>query len=142
LTPFQGTGRTVTDVDALTLGGLAREAGVNPETIRYYERRGLLPEPPRTASGYRQYSPDDRDRLGLIRRAKALGFTLAEIGALLDEGGSGSTSDVLAAARDKLAEVESRIEALTDQARRLRELLRACETGSAGCGSFTIGRMP
>jgi MerR family transcriptional regulator, mercuric resistance operon regulatory protein len=142
LTPFQGTGRTVTDVDALTLGGLAREAGVNPETIRYYERRGLLSEPPRTASGYRQYSPDDRDRLALIRRAKALGFTLAEIGALLDEGAAGSTSDVLAAAREKLAEVDSRIAALTDQARRLRELLRACEAGSTGCGSFTIGRMP
>jgi MerR family mercuric resistance operon transcriptional regulator len=129
-------------VDALTLGGLAREAGVNPETIRYYERRGLLPEPPRTASGYRQYSPDDRDRLALIRRAKALGFTLAEIGDLLGEGASGSTPDVLAAARDKLAEVESGIESLTDQARRLRELLRACEAGSAGCGTFTIGRMP
>jgi MerR family transcriptional regulator, mercuric resistance operon regulatory protein len=142
LTPFQGTGRTVTDVDALTLGGLAREAGVNPETIRYYERRGLLSEPPRTASGYRQYSPDDRDRLALIRRAKALGFTLAEIGALLGEGAAGSTSDVLAAAREKLAEVDSRIAALTDQARRLRELLRACEAGSTGCGSFTIGRMP
>jgi MerR family mercuric resistance operon transcriptional regulator len=129
-------------VDALTLGGLAREAGVNPETIRYYERRGLLSEPPRTASGYRQYSPDDRDRLALIRRAKALGFTLAEIGPLLGEGAAGSTSDVLAAAREKLAEVDSRIAALTDQARRLRELLRACEAGSTGCGSFTIGRMP
>jgi MerR family transcriptional regulator, mercuric resistance operon regulatory protein len=142
LTPFQGTGRTVSEVDALTLGGLAREAGVNPETIRYYERRGLLPEPPRTASGYRQYSPDDRDRLALIRRAKDLGFTLTEIAALLGEGASGSTPDVLAAARDKLAEVEHRIAELSDQARRLRELLRACEAGSVGCGSFTIGRMP
>ncbi len=146
MTPFQGTGRTVFGVDALTLGGLAREAGVNPETIRYYERRGLLPEPPRTASGYRQYSPDDRDRLALIRRAKALGFTLAEIAGLLGEGDGagavvrGSTPEVLAAARDKLAEVEARIEALTDQAHRLRELLRACEAGAAGCGSFTIGR--
>jgi DNA-binding transcriptional MerR regulator len=136
----------VSGVDALTLGGLAREAGVNPETIRYYERRGLLPEPPRTASGYRQYSPDDRDRLALIRRAKQLGFTLGEIGALLGEGAggaaAGSTAEVLAAAREKLAEVEARIEALTDQAQRLRELLRACEAGSAGCGSLTIGRMP
>jgi MerR family mercuric resistance operon transcriptional regulator len=131
-------------VDALTLGGLAREAGVNPETIRYYERRGLLPEPPRTASGYRQYSPGDQERLALIRRAKVLGFTLAEIAGLLgaDAGGvgaRGSTPEVLAAARDKLAEVEARIEALTDQARRLRELLRACEAGAAGCGSLTIG---
>jgi MerR family transcriptional regulator, mercuric resistance operon regulatory protein len=129
-------------VDALTLGGLAREAGVNPETIRYYERRGLLPEPPRTASGYRQYSPCDRERLALIRRAKALGFTLAEIAGLLGEGATGSTPEVLSAARDKLAEVESRIAALSDQARRLRELLRTCEAGSAGCGSFTIGRTP
>src|SRR5262247_4308641 len=83
--------------EPLSLGALARDAGVNPETIRYYERRGLLPEPPRTPAGYRQYSAADAERVALILRAKDLGFTLAEIGELLD-GGPGSPGDVLAAA--------------------------------------------
>jgi DNA-binding transcriptional MerR regulator len=77
-------------MDALTLGALARGAGVNPETIRYYERRGLLAEPPRTPAGYRQYSAADADRVALILRAKDLGFTLAEIGDLLAGGGGES----------------------------------------------------
>jgi MerR family mercuric resistance operon transcriptional regulator len=64
-------------VETLTIGQLAREAGVNIETIRYYERRRLLQEPPRTSSGYRQYSSTDLWRLQFITRAKQLGFTLA-----------------------------------------------------------------
>jgi len=56
-------------MDAMTLGTLARGAGVNPETIRYYERRGLLAAPPRTTAGYRQYSPADAERVALILRA-------------------------------------------------------------------------
>ncbi|MEX0692452.1 MAG: MerR family transcriptional regulator [Gemmatimonadales bacterium] len=67
----------------ITIGALARQAAVNVETIRYYERRGLLPEPPRSRSGYRHYGPDAAVRLEFIRRAQALGFTLEEIGALL-----------------------------------------------------------
>ncbi|MCH7939031.1 MAG: MerR family transcriptional regulator, partial [Candidatus Marinimicrobia bacterium] len=59
----------------LTTSQLANSAGVNVETLRYYERRGLLPEPPRRASGYRQYSQDDVARLQFIKRAKDLGFT-------------------------------------------------------------------
>ncbi len=129
-------------MDALTLGALAREAGVNPETIRYYERRGLLPEPPRTPAGYRPSSDGDRDRLGLIRRAKALGFTLGEIAELLGDGPRGSTAEVRDAAGRKLAEVERRLAALTDQQRRLRELLAACEAGAAGCGTFTLDAAP
>lgn len=68
----------------LTTGRLARRAGVNVETVRYYERRGLLPEPPRTDGGYRQYSPQAVRRIRFIKRAQALGFTLAEIGDLLE----------------------------------------------------------
>jgi DNA-binding transcriptional MerR regulator len=129
-------------VDTLTLGALAREAGVNPETIRYYERRGLLAEPPRTPSGYRQYSEGDRERLALIRRAKDLGFTLAEIADLVGEGTRGSTADVRLAAAAKLADLERRMAALGDQRRRLRALLAACEAGDAGCGAFTIDPSP
>lgn len=62
-----------------TIGQLAKQAKVNIETIRYYERRGLLPEPQRRASGYREYSTDDVIRLRFIKRAQELGFTLKEI---------------------------------------------------------------
>jgi Hg(II)-responsive transcriptional regulator len=67
----------------LTIGQVARQAGVHLETVRYYERRGLLPAPPRTAAGYRQYPPDVVRRVRFIKRAQGLGFTLDEIGGLL-----------------------------------------------------------
>lgn len=67
----------------LTIGHVARRAGVGVETVRFYEREGLLAGPPRTASGYRQYGEDVVARLRFIKRAKALGFTLKEIGELL-----------------------------------------------------------
>jgi MerR family transcriptional regulator, copper efflux regulator len=70
-------------VEVLSIGQLAEAAGVHIETIRYYERRGLLPEPPRSAAGYRQYGPDDLWRLEFVGRAKTLGFTLTEVGELL-----------------------------------------------------------
>jgi DNA-binding transcriptional MerR regulator len=118
-------------MDALTLGALARGAGVNPETIRYYERRGLLAEPPRTPAGYRQYSAADADRVALILRAKDLGFTLAEIGDLLT--GAGDAGEILAAARRRLAGIDDRLGRLAEQRCRLAQLLRACEAGEAGC---------
>ena len=68
---------------SLTIGHLAREAGVNLETVRYYERRALLPEPMRKESGYRVYGPDDLHRLRFIRQAKSLGFSLNEIAEIL-----------------------------------------------------------
>jgi hypothetical protein len=70
--------RTDLEVTELSIGRLADAAGVSVETVRYYERRGLLDPPARTASGYRRYLPADLDRLRLLLRAKELGFTLAE----------------------------------------------------------------
>jgi len=70
-------------MDTLTIGQLAQDAQVKVDTVRYYERRGLIPKPPRGKSGYRQYSPDDVARIQFIRRAQELGFTLNEIGELL-----------------------------------------------------------
>ena len=127
-------------MSALTLGALARAAGVNPETIRYYERRGLLPEPPRTPAGYRQYQAEDADRVALILRAKDLGFTLAEIGELLD--GGGTAADVLAAARHRLAGLDEQAVQLERRRARLRLLLRACEAGEDGCISLDIDTTP
>ena len=74
----------MTDMDTLTSHALARAAGVNPQTIRYYERRGLILEPPRTGAGYRLFPPDTLRRVRFIKQAQALGFTLEEIQGLLD----------------------------------------------------------
>lgn len=67
----------------LTIGKLAKIANVNIETIRYYQRRGLLDEPPKPLGGHRRYSPEQAKRVSFIKRAQALGFTLEEIGRLL-----------------------------------------------------------
>jgi DNA-binding transcriptional MerR regulator len=72
-------------VATVTIGGLAAELGVSNDTVRYYERRGLLPEPERTGAGYRLYGDEDRWRLAFILRAKHLGFTLREIVGLLEQ---------------------------------------------------------
>lgn len=69
----------------VTIGGLAAELGVSIDTVRYYERRGLLPEPERTGAGYRLYGDEDRWRLAFILRAKHLGFTLRESVGLLEQ---------------------------------------------------------
>ena len=76
----------------MTIGKIAAQADVAVDTVRYYERAGLLPEPPRRESGYREYPADAVKRLRFIRRAKALGFSLPEIGELLDL--SSSSADV------------------------------------------------
>src|SRR5690606_1867317 len=70
-------------VKPMRIGEVAARSGCPPETVRYYERIGLLPAPPRTASGYRDYRPADADRLRFISRGRELGFSLAEIRSLL-----------------------------------------------------------
>jgi DNA-binding transcriptional MerR regulator len=116
-------------VEPLTIGELARGAGVNVETVRYYERRGLLDEPPRSPSGYRQYSADDLWRLQFIGRAKRLGFTLGEVSELLGADGRRSALDVLQAARTKLASVGERQRELAELRLRLQSLVELCEGG-------------
>jgi MerR family transcriptional regulator, mercuric resistance operon regulatory protein len=113
-------------MEALTIGQLAHEAGVHVETVRYYERRGLLREPPRTRAGYRQYSADDLWRLEFIARAKRLGFTLAEI-ATLGTGDSASPAGVLKIAHSKIATLEERQRELSETRSRLRRLVALCE---------------
>ena len=70
-------------MEAMTIGDLAKVAGVPPGTIRFYESKGILPSPSRSASGYRLYGPDDLKRLSLVRRAHSLGFSLTEVGNLI-----------------------------------------------------------
>jgi DNA-binding transcriptional MerR regulator len=109
-----------------TIGTLAHEAGVHIETIRYYERRGLLRDPPRSVAGYRQYSATDLWRLQFIARAKQMGFTLAEIGSLVGEDTGGTADSVLSMARSKIAALDVRQQAIAETRARLLRLIDIC----------------
>lgn len=121
-----------------TIGRLAEAAGVNVETIRYYERRGLIEQPERAPSGYRRYGDAVLWRLSFIRRAKDLGFTLDEIAALLetDAAGHRSSARVLATASTRLAAVEQELRDLEVVRARLRSLLDLCTAADGGCLSL------
>jgi MerR family copper efflux transcriptional regulator len=110
----------------MTIGRLAKEAGVNIDTIRYYERNGLIPEPMRRASGYREYQVADFRRLRFILRAKDLGFTLAEIGELLSLSGDKDVRGVKRRAEQRLEQVEYKIKELQRVRRGLKTLVDAC----------------
>jgi len=120
---------------SMTFGHLAREAGVNLETVRYYERRGLLPKPPRSASGYRLFPTDAARRLRFIRRAQELGFSLKEIRELLSLRVSRTTTsgDIRARAEAKIADIDAKIRSLGSMKKALRKLTSVCE----GCVPVT-----
>ncbi len=115
-------------MQALTIGQLAKKAQVHVETVRYYERRGLIPQPPRRWSGYRQYSQGDIARLQFIKRAQELGFSLKEIAELLAlrVDPTTSCSDVKKRAEVKIADVEARIQALERMRKALKKLVASC----------------
>ena len=96
----------------MRIGELAQRAGVSAQTVRYYERIGILPGPDRTASGYRRYAEEDADRLAFITRAKLLGLTLEEIGDILSASGPDSVNceHVLALLETKRAQIAAWIE--------------------------------
>jgi MerR family copper efflux transcriptional regulator len=118
-----------------TVGQVARRSGVGIETVRFYERQGLLDEPERRESGYRQYGDDDVAVLRFIRRAKRLGFTLKEIKALLALrlNGSATRSDVRAQATAKIADIGAKIRDL----QRMREALSVLTAACHGDGQAT-----
>lgn len=115
-------------MSSLRIGELARAAGIGVETVRFYEREGLIPAPPRRASGYRMYPPDTIDRLRFIRRAKDLGFSLSEINDLLSLAGQpeGDRGEVKRIAEDKLDEIERRIRDLENVRAVLAHLTAQC----------------
>jgi len=117
-----------TEGTPLTIGKLANAAGVGVETIRFYEREGLLPKPPRKRSGYRQYPPDAVARVLFIRRAKELGFTLKEITELLELriDPDKSCADVRALAKAKIVDVEEKMADLARIRAALEKLAKAC----------------
>src|SRR5258708_20596709 len=114
---------------SLTIGHLAKQAGVNLEAVRYYERRGLLLRPPRSASGYRLFPAEAARRLRFIRRAQELGFSLADIGELLSLRVSRSTTSgvIRARAEAKIAHIEGKIHRLESMKKTLRKLTRVCD---------------
>jgi MerR family mercuric resistance operon transcriptional regulator len=121
--------------NADTIGALAKAAGVGVETVRYYQRRGLLPEPPRLRGEVRRYGEEELRRLRFIRAAQAAGFTLAEIGELLDL----SASDDRPRAR---ALAQARVAALDDRIAELRQARDALAGLAADCASRSGGPCP
>jgi MerR family mercuric resistance operon transcriptional regulator len=114
---------------ALTIGFLAKAAEVNIETIRYYQRIGLITEPDKPASGYRIYPTDTLKRIKFIKRAQQLGFSLSEIAELLQLG-EGNCADVRQRAEEKRAHIDQQISDLHNLRNTLSELISACQSES------------
>ena len=123
-------------MSGLMIGQVAQKMGMGIETIRFYERKGLIAEPPRKESGYRQYEPDVLDRLAFIQQAKALGFSLGEIHELMSLRHKGDTSskDIKMIATARLADINQKIKTLKRMQRALKKLVDQCP----GQGSINI----
>jgi DNA-binding transcriptional MerR regulator len=120
-----------------TIGFAAKAAGVGIDTVRYYEREGLLSRAQRTASGYRLYSASDVERLRFIRQAKALGFTLEDIAELLRlQDGGGRRDQVRARAKARIDDLDRKIRELSAIREALASLERQC------CGSGPLAGCP
>lgn len=116
----------------LTIGRLADEAGVNVETIRYYQRRGLMPEPDKPVNGHRHYAVDAVRRVRFIKRAQVLGFTLEEVGSLLELEQAHACTETRELATHKLEVIERKLADLKAMRKVLISLLRQCDSGAVG----------
>jgi MerR family mercuric resistance operon transcriptional regulator len=124
----------------LTIGKLAQAAEVNIETIRYYQRRGLLDEPPKPPGGHRRYASEQATRVRFIKRAQALGFTLDEVGALLTMDAACVCTKTQALATRKLALIEQKMADLAAMRQVLGNLVQQCDSGndSAACPIINV----
>lgn len=124
-------------MEGLKVGEVAKQAGVNLQTIHYYERRGLLPKPPRTGSNYRVYTTDAVLLVRFIKRAQELGFTLKEIKELiaLRDGGSRRRSEVRTVAQTKMRDIDHKLARLQAMRSALDSLIEtcACSEGRLAC---------
>lgn len=116
----------------MRIGELARQTGCQIETIRYYERAGILPEPHRAQNNYRHYGESHRRRLSFVRRCRDLGFSLEEVRTLLGmiDGGFHSCAEVEALGREHLEAVRAKILDLKRMESRLNELVARCHGGN------------
>ena len=114
----------------LTIAGLARAASVGVETVRYYERRGLISQPKRVGGAYRRYSSDHVSRIRFVKRAQELGFTLEEIESLLELEDGTDRRRIQKVAGERLDQVRSRIADLRRIERTLAHLLHECKSGA------------
>ena len=115
----------------LKIGELAKEVGVNIQTVRYYEKRGLLLPTVRMESGYRLYDDKAKKRLEFIRYSKKLGFTLKETEELLKLRASTTSkcADIKKRAEDKISEIDGKLEGLQSMRKVLKEMVDTCKTG-------------
>ncbi len=127
-------------MNSLRIGEFAKCAGVGVETVRFYERQGLLKEPPRRPSGHREYAEAEVTRLAFIRRAKKLGFSLAEIKQLLPlrADRKAQCGQVKTRTEAKLADIDERILTLRRMRRALAKLNAACEREEVPTGECPI----
>ncbi len=120
----------------MTIGRLAQTGGVGVETVRFYQRRGLLPVPPRSGSGInggiRRYGPDEKQRLRFIKAAQSAGFSLGEIKRLLDLDASADRAQVRVLARERISALDKRIAELQSARKALSHLADACSAGTEG----------
>ena len=115
--------------ELVTIGELARTAGVNVETIRFYQRRGLLAEPVRPLGGIRRYGEADSSRIRFIKSAQKLGFSLDEVSTLLTLEDGTQCGEASRIAQQKLSEVQSKLADLRRMEKTLVKLIGECEKG-------------
>lgn len=118
--------------EGLSIGQLARQVGCRTETVHFYERAGLMPEPPRTAGGHRVYEGRHRRRMSFIRRSRELGFTLDQVRSLLSlvDSGAFTCAEVRDLTLDHLSEVRGKLADLKRLERVLTDMAAQCEDGS------------
>ncbi len=124
----------------ITIKKLAELVDINPETIRFYHREGILKEPAKRANGYRYYNEDHALRLNFIKRAKDLGFTLKEIKDLfeMNQKSRATCATVKVKAENKIEEIDQKIADLMQIKKSLQDLCRACDVGSAEMKQYRV----
>lgn len=127
--------------DGMTIGQLATVSGAHVETIRYYQRQGLMPTPKRPYGSIRRYGTAEVKRLRFIKRAQTLGFSLEEVGLLLRLSSGDYCLETQALAEQKLALVQTKLDDLLAIESALKSLVSACRKGRSGCGCPIIDRL-
>ncbi len=125
----------------LTIGALAEAAGVHVETVRYYQRRGLVTQPPRPQGGVRRYGEADAERLRFIKRAQAMGFTLAEVNNLMMLRKRRSCRATRELAVAKLGIIDARLRELRHLRREIAQLIAGCEANTEDAHCPVIDRL-